>query len=250
MKHIKFITVAMMLVLTSLSLIEAKSSPEQQLINAINDTKATKVVQLLSQDSNNNLKLIEAALALVPDKSAYVRCMASNPNCGVSPTRKVLLDLQAALQHNNELDESFVYNLFIEYMDAPARTATNKFDNHMQNNLVGSNPATYAPQTFTPSSQFTGDGLIGNYFKATQIATIHDPSSKNQQSYNFEKVEESSDYSINEQAPQGLEFIGSFMTPPQCPPGMMCAQVMTVTSLYGKRTNKNHESQDKTITSI
>ena len=55
---------------------------------------------------------------------------------------------------------------------------------------MGSNPATWAPVTFQPSEQFAGNGLVGNYFSSTQIATIHDPSEQNTESYTFKNVQQ------------------------------------------------------------
>lgn len=95
-------------------------------------------------------------------------------------------------------------------------------------NRIGSNPSTYAPIKFQPGEEFSGDGLIGNYFKNNHIATIHDPSGKSDQSYSFEKVEESELL-----IPEGLILIGSYLKSPYCPAEMMCATVMTTVNLYG-----------------
>lgn len=92
---------------------------------------------------------------------------------------------------------------------------------------IGSNPATYAPITFKPSDQFKGDGLIGNYFAAAQIATIHDPTQQNLQSYTFNQVEKG-----GADQPEGLMLIGSYADRPQCQ-GNICSHAMILVNLYG-----------------
>ncbi|MBP6870245.1 hypothetical protein KBC04_05155 [Candidatus Babeliales bacterium] len=202
----------------------------EQLVDAINNQDTQTVMTLFSSgNQKSNLLLINGALTLTPDNSAVVRCMASNPDCGVSPTRRILEDLKNYIEGMGVLNQSFIQGLFHQHMNS----------NEM---LMGSNPATYAPRTFDPAKQFNGDGLIGNYFSATQVATIHDPSGKNSQQYTFTDVVEKSGYGIDETAPDGLVFFGSFMTAPQCAPGMMCAQVMTNTALYGKLQSSDDDS--------
>lgn len=196
----------------------------QELIDAINNNDAHVIITLLSM--KNNLTLIQTAIALIPDNSAVVRCSAGNPDCGLTPAGKVLKSLQAFLEGKNKINELFVQQLLDQYVD------NNK-------PLIGKNPATYAPQTFEPGEKFTGNGLIGNYFKANQTATIHDPSGKNNKSYSFKDVVEKSSYSQNNANLEGLQFIGSFMSSPKCAPGMACIKAMVVTNLYGKPTTNN-----------
>ena len=92
---------------------------------------------------------------------------------------------------------------------------------------IGSNPATYAPVIFNPSDQFADDGLVGNYFAATRIATIHDSSGANNNSYTFENVQEG-----GSQKPDGLILIGSYSPPARCQ-GNICSHARFLINLYG-----------------
>ncbi len=57
---------------------------------------------------------------------------------------------------------------------------------------LGSSSATWSPVVFEPSTKFSGTGLVGNYFAATAIATIHNPTNAEQsKSYSFTQVVES-----------------------------------------------------------
>lgn len=93
--------------------------------------------------------------------------------------------------------------------------------------IPGSNPATYAPIQFRPSEEFIGNGLIGNFFKTTGIATIHDPSGTNKQSYTFTNVQTG-----GTQTPDGTKFIGSYTQQPKCN-GPICPMVIMMVNLYG-----------------
>lgn len=98
-----------------------------------------------------------------------------------------------------------------------------------EQNMVGTSSNTHAPQSFTPAEQFNGPGLVGNYFSGNKIATIHDPSGENDQSYTFENVMAISQ-SIR---PQGV-LIGSFKTPGWKPSRISCSGCKgPVTRLYG-----------------
>lgn len=91
-------------------------------------------------------------------------------------------------------------------------------------------PDTFAPIVFIPSEEFSGPGLVGNYFKEKGIATIHDPYGKNNSNYTFENVEEN-----GMSAPENLICIGSYMSTPSCSPNHVCAMVMRTVNLYGKQ---------------
>lgn len=254
MKKLQLIALAFIIAFTNLNLIESKgvckkgqhwdttkakcvndtkkskssknntTNKAQDLVDAINDNNTDLIITLLS--TKDNLTLVQTAIGLVPDNSAVVRCSAGNPDCGLTPAGKVLKSLQAFLEGKNKINESFVQQLLDQYV------------NNSQV-LIGKNPATNAPQTFEPADKFAGNGLVGNYFKANQIATIHDPSAKNNKSYSFKDVVEKSSYSQNNETPEGLQLIGSFMSSPKCAPGQMCIKAMVVTNLYGKPTNNN-----------
>lgn len=225
---------------------ETKTIAEQQLIEAIENNDISSILKSLSKNKKSNLNTVNSALNLVPDNSANVRCMASNPDCGISLTRKILLALQALLQTEGQINESSVRDLLSEFMNSqespteePRRGSILPRDR--SKNLIGGNSTTFAPRTFEPSSDFSGDGLVGNYFSSAQVATIHDPSGQNSKSYKFEEVEEKSGYNSDKQAPDGLEFIGSFMSSPKCPAGQMCTMAMKEISLYGKQTTDTNQ---------
>lgn len=262
MKNFKLIALASIITLTSMSLLEAKGTckkgmhwdfakaacvknntksknkdakitAEQKLIEAIDNRDRDTILKILSKNKKSNLNIVNLALNLTPDNSAYVRCMKSNPYCGISPTRRMLLAIQKLLEKEGEIRSTFIDDLFSKFTNAEESNG----ESISPTNLMGGNPKTFGPRTFEPSSKFSGDGLIGNYFSATQVATIHDPSGKNKKSYNFNEVEEYSSYAINTQAPEGLEFIGSFMSSPKCPAGQMCTMAMKEISLYGKQAS-------------
>lgn len=96
---------------------------------------------------------------------------------------------------------------------------------------LGSDPRTYAPVTFKPADKFKGDGLVGNYFAAAQVATIHDPTQQNQQSYTFNQVEKG-----GAEQPDGLVEIGSYTDRPQCQ-GNICSHAIMLVNLYGVLQN-------------
>jgi hypothetical protein len=112
----------------------------------------------------------------------------------------------------------------------------NPLNPEIKNNLPGSNPATYAPRVFLPAHQFASDGLVGNYFASSHVATIHDPSGSNQQSYTFENVQEG-----GITAPDGLVLLGSYTSRPACS-GNICSHAIALVNLYGTLQAKEQTS--------
>jgi hypothetical protein len=107
------------------------------------------------------------------------------------------------------------------------KTQQNQPDTQNEQDPVGTNPATYAPMTFEPSENFQGTDLIGNYFKATQVATIHDPSGQNKQIFRFNNVQQG-----GITTPEGLTLIGSYVPQKQCS-GNVCSHARIRINLYG-----------------
>ena len=107
--------------------------------------------------------------------------------------------------------------------------------------MVGTDSRTWAPIIFDPSDQFAGEGLIGNYFASSSVATIHDPSGTNKQSYRFKRVQKG-----GVQQPEGLVLIGSYASRPQCS-GNICSHAIMMVNLYG--TLQPEESSDQSTPS-
>jgi len=129
-----------------------------------------------------------------------------------------------------------VLTVLLEKKEDPAKQSTTDQSSTQQPtektsetypSMPGSNPATYAPIQFRPSEEFIGNGLIGNFFKTTGIATIHDPSGTNKQSYTFINVQTG-----GTQTPDGTKFIGSYTQQPKCH-GTICPMVVMMVNLYG-----------------
>ena len=100
----------------------------------------------------------------------------------------------------------------------------------------GSNPGTYAPQTFSPAPQFAGTGLVGNYFSSSQTATIHDPTGQNTTSYTFSNVVPQQ---LGVMYAQGVVQIGSFTQSGPCSQdGKVCSNVVSVINLMGQLTSQ------------
>jgi len=109
------------------------------------------------------------------------------------------------------------------HVKAP-KNITDSFNNQAP---IGSSPTTYAPRTFEPAENFQDNNLIGNYFEATQTATIHDPSGQNQQQYSFKNVQTG-----GIENPEGLILIGSYVPAKQCS-GNICSHARIRINLYG-----------------
>jgi len=107
--------------------------------------------------------------------------------------------------------------------------------------MVGTDPATYAPKMFLPAKQFTGDGLVGNYFASSHVATIHDPSGNNLQSYTFKNVQEG-----GIQAPDGLVLVGSYTAKRACN-GNICSHAIALINLYGNLQTEEQTPSDISI---
>ena len=102
----------------------------------------------------------------------------------------------------------------------------------------GSNHGTYGPQTFTPSRQFAGSGLVGNYFNSSKVATIHDPTQANPTSYTFDQIQSIS--TAGRAWPKGLTHIGSFPTPNFVNSKTTCSQCpIKTTQLFGNLVSQN-----------
>jgi len=96
---------------------------------------------------------------------------------------------------------------------------------------MGQSSSTHAPTTFQPAQQFYGKGLIGNYFSSTSVATIHDPSGANNQSYAFKSIRQG-----GITAPEGLTLIGSYTSSPHCD-GNICSHAFMNINLYGEQVD-------------
>jgi len=92
-----------------------------------------------------------------------------------------------------------------------------KLYGQLDSSMVGTDSSTYTPRSaigassvapvvFIPAEQFSGNGLVGNYFVRSASATIHDPSSINPVNYTFYNVTEDT----STQAPEGFVLIGSY----------------------------------------
>jgi hypothetical protein len=108
---------------------------------------------------------------------------------------------------------------------------------------MGSHEGTWAPIQFKPKDPFAGKGLVGNYFSSSKIATIHDPSGKNNQTYSFKEVESGGIKTSEELTEKGLVQIGSYLKKPKCN-GIICPHVMVTINLYGKLTHEEDSSED------
>jgi hypothetical protein len=108
----------------------------------------------------------------------------------------------------------------------------------IKNIPMGSNPATYAPMLFQPADQFAGNGLIGNYFASSHVATIHDPSGNNHQSYTFKNIQEG-----GIEQPEDAILIGSFMSKPRCSSNI-CSHAIVLVNLYGTLQSDEKTDQD------
>lgn len=82
---------------------------------------------------------------------------------------------------------------------------TSEAYNKISHTKFGEDQITWAPKTFTPSAEFSGDGLIGNYFVHSKTATIHDPKRNNTQTYTFENVQQSQSADV-----EHIPLIGSY----------------------------------------
>ena len=109
-------------------------------------------------------------------------------------------------------------------------TNNEKHNTHIIKEPIGNNPATFAPQTFTPAAEFSGPGLIGNYFSHTKIATIHDPAGDNKTTYTFDNIHEGGLYAPTDDP--SLKLIGSFTSGNRCSGGI-CSHAFIVVNLYG-----------------
>ena len=97
---------------------------------------------------------------------------------------------------------------------------------------MGNSSKTWAPQVFTPAAQYNdNDGMVGNYFKGNQTATIHNPNLKTENGYTFTDVETGG---IN--APQGKLLIGRYNSI-TASNGRITSQAIAMINLYGIEQN-------------
>jgi len=163
---------------------------------------------------------------------SFIKIIA-NPNPtlpdikNIAPETKLIGTFNNKFNHVNMPVTTYLFGVLTDMQNPKSYKAQESRER------LGSNPATYAPIVFHPAEQFYSDGLVGNYFSSTHVATIHDPTGKNKTSFSFESVQEG-----GIKKPDEFELIGSFDSKPNCSESI-CSHVIRVVNLYGKKMNNN-----------